>query len=86
MMPDMLHIEPVEELKPLLNDRGFMEIIVRDRNKRYRTFAKVAMDKVKKAEAQKGLNKAISLLKNNANVGEKKQIIESIIEALTSRI
>lgn len=71
MMPDMLHIEPVEELKPLLNDRGFMEIIVRDRNKRYRTFAKVAMDKVKKAEAQKGLNKAISLLKNNANVGEK---------------
>lgn len=52
-MDEIEVIRTIEELRKFLNDKNFMEIVVRQKDKRFKKFYKVAIDKLlKEAEQQ----------------------------------
>lgn len=52
-MDEIEVIKTIEELRKFLNDKNFMEIVIRQKNKRFKKFYKVALDNIfKEAEQQ----------------------------------
>lgn len=45
-MDEIEVIRTIEELRKFLNDKNFMEIVVRQKNKRFKKFYKVALDNI----------------------------------------
>lgn len=45
-MDEIEVIKTIEELRKFLNDKNFMEIVVRQKNKRFKKFYKVALDNI----------------------------------------
>ena len=92
-MDEIEVIKALEELRKYLNDKSFLEIVVRQKNQRFKKFYKVAIDKLlKEAEEQvaakevlkvvqknsKLLNKNMKMLKNLAKI----QNIELILDGV----
>ncbi len=63
-MPDIVHINSLEQLQPFLNNDSLIEIALRNKKKRFKTFQKIALDSVENPETKKQLNEAISVLNN----------------------
>lgn len=51
-MDEIEVIRTIEELRKFLNDKNFMEIVVRQKNKRFKKFYKVALDNIFKEAEQ----------------------------------
>ena len=64
-MSDILHVNTLEQLQRFLNDDSLIEIAIRNKKKRFKTFQKIALDSVQNPEAKKQLNEAISILSDN---------------------
>lgn len=64
-MSNVVHINSLEQLQPFLNNDSLIEIALRNKKKRFKTFQKIALDSVENPEAKKQLNEAISVLNNN---------------------
>lgn len=92
-MDEIEIIKALEELRKYLNDKNFLEIVVRQKNQRFKKFYKVAIDKLlKEAEEQvtakevlkvvqknsKLLNKNMKMMKNLAKI----QNIELILDGV----
>ncbi len=70
-MQDFLRIDTVEDLKPFVNDKGFMEVILRDKKKKYRKFQKVVFNLASQEEQKELLQNAINLMNKNNDIVEK---------------
>ena len=58
-MDEIEVIQTIEELRKFLNDKNFMEIVVRQKNKRFKKFYKVALDRLLKEAEQEQVAKKI---------------------------
>lgn len=55
-------ISTIEDLYQFLNDDGILEIVTRHKNKKFKEFYKIAIDKAKQPETQKKLQETIEYL------------------------
>ena len=68
-MDEIEVIKTIEELRKFLNDKNFMEIVVRQKNKRFKKFYKVALDKIfKEAEQQQAAKEVLKAVQKNSKL------------------
>lgn len=78
-MPGVKTIHTIEELYQFLNEKGVMEIAIRGDKKRFKSFQKIAINKLQQAQATEGLGAAINLLgKNNQLATQSIQMLGNI--------
>ena len=70
-MADVVVIRTVDELRKFLNEKGLMEIVLRAKNQKFKTFIKVALDQPQESEAKKQIKKVMNLLNENNNLSLK---------------
>ena len=70
-MSDTLVVDALEQLKPLLNDKKVLEIVVREKNKRIKAFQKVALNDLPQTEAKELAEKAVQALNKNNLLNQK---------------
>lgn len=69
-MDEIEVIQTIEELRKFLNDKNFMEIVVRQKNKRFKKFYKVALDNIfKEAEQQVAAKEVLNAVQQTLNKG-----------------
>ena len=64
-------INNLDQLKPFLNKNGVLEIALREQNKRFAAFQRLAINNAPNTEAKELLNKAISVMNKNNALTEK---------------
>ena len=68
-MDEIEVIKTIEELRKFLNDKNFMEIVVRQKDKRFKKFYKVAIDKLlKEAEQQQATKEVLKAVQKNSKL------------------
>ena len=68
-MDEIEVIRTIEELRKFLNDKNFMEIVVRQKNKRFKKFYKVALDNIfKEAEQQVAAKEVLKAVQKNSKL------------------
>ena len=68
-MDEIEVIQTIEELRKFLNDKNFMEIVVRQKNKRFKKFYKVALDNIfKEAEQQVAAKEVLKAAQKNSKL------------------
>ncbi len=68
-MDEIEVIQTIEELRKFLNDKNFMEIVVRQKNKRFKKFYKVALDNIfKEAEQQQAAKEVLKVVQKNSKL------------------
>lgn len=68
-MEEIEVIQKIEELRKFLNDKNFMEIVVRQKNKRFKKFYKVALDKLlKEAEQEQVAKEVLKAVQKNSKL------------------
>ena len=72
-MSDTLIVEALEQLRPFLNDKKVLEIVVRGKNKRIAAFQKVALNDLPQNEAKELAEKALNAL-NKGNILNQKNL------------
>lgn len=70
-MSDAIIIDALEQLKPFLNDKKILEIVVRGKNKRFQAFQKVALNDLPQNEAKEAATKALQTLNANNLLAQK---------------
>lgn len=70
-MSGILNVNTLDQLKPLLNDKNILEIVIREKNKRIKTFQKVALTDLPQSKDQKLLKEALLELNKNTNLSAK---------------
>ena len=74
-----ININTIEELYQFLNEKGVMEIALRGKNKKFRTFQKVTLNNLQQPEAAAKAQEAIALLnKNNHIAAQNLQMLGNI--------
>ena len=67
-MNETIVVKTLEQLKPYLNKNGVLEIITRDKNKRYKTFYNIALQNNSGNLAKQQMENAISILSQNNSI------------------
>ena len=68
-MDEIEVIRTIEELRKFLNDKNFMEIVVRQKKKRFKKFYKVALDNIfKEAEQQQAAKEVLKAVQKNSKL------------------
>lgn len=68
-MDEIEVIRTIEELRKFLNDKNFMEIVVRQKNERFKKFYKVALDNIfKEAEQQVAAKEVLKAVQKNSKL------------------
>lgn len=68
-MDEIEVIQTIEELRKFLNDKNFMEIVIRQKNKRFKKFYKVALDKLlKEAEQEQVAKEVLKAVQKNSDL------------------
>ena len=70
-MANVINIQTLDELRRFLNDKGIMEIALRGKNKKFKTFQKIALDQLQQNEVSEKVQQAINILNKNNNLSEK---------------
>ncbi len=78
-MTDVLIVQTLDDLRKFLNDKGIMEIALRGKYKKFKTFQKIALDQLQQNEASEKVKRAIDLLNKNNHISEKSlKILNSV--------
>ena len=83
-MSETLIIDALEQLKPFLNDKKVLEIVVRGKNKRIQAFQKIALNdlpneaKEAAAKAMQALNENSLLMQKNMNMIQKVAMVQNL--------
>lgn len=64
-MSDTLVVDAIDQLKPLLNDKNVLEIVVRGQKRRIKAFQKVALATLPKSEEKEAIEKVVDGLNKN---------------------
>ena len=67
-MDEIEVIQTIEELRKFLNDKNFMEIVVRQKNKRFKKFYKVALDNIFKETEQQAAKEVLKAIQKNSKL------------------
>ena len=67
-MDEIEVIQTIEELRKFLNDKNFMEIVVRQKNKRFKKFYKVALDNIFKETEQQAAKEVLKAVQKNSKL------------------
>ena len=79
-MAETLIFDRIEQFKPFLNDKGFFEIVVRNKKKRYKAFQRITLSTVSEKGQNQLLNNALNLLnKNNSLLTDSLKNITKIV-------
>lgn len=70
-MSGVINIQNIEELYKFLNDKGVLEIALRNKNSKFKAFQKVALNNLPQNELQKKAEEAIALLNKNNQIAER---------------
>ena len=70
-MSDILVVETLEQLKTFLNEKGVMEIVIRNKNKRFKAFQKVMISNLPETQEKELTQKVIHLLNQNTQMNER---------------
>ena len=70
-MANVINIQTLDELRRFLNDKGIMEIALMGKNKKFKTFQKIALDQLQQNEVSEKVQQAINILNRNNNLSEK---------------
>lgn len=70
-MAGIISINSLEQLKQFIDDKGMIEIVIRDKKKRYADFTKLLINNTKDEQGKETLNKVLNKLDKN-NVLSKK--------------
>ncbi len=70
-MSDTVVIETLEQLKAYLNEKGVLEIAIRNRNKRFKVFQKVMINDLPETQGKELTQKVIELLNKNTMMNER---------------
>ena len=63
-------ISVIEQLKPYLNKDGFLEVVIRNKKKRFVEFQKIALANTPEGEGQQLLQKVLNAVNKNCNIGD----------------
>ena len=74
-MNEAFTVESLEQLIPFLNDKGVLELVFRDGNRRYKAFKNVVLN-LPQNEQQQMLKKTVDLLEKGSN--KNKELINSL--------
>lgn len=83
-MSDVILINELKQLIPYLNDKNVLEIVVRDKNKRIKTFQKVGLSDLQKGEEKVlvEVEKLIQKLNYNTKLSEKNtNLLRSVVRS-----
>ena len=61
----------LEQLKPYLNDKGVLEIVQRGKNKKFKSFVKVALNELPQTEEKALVENALNVLNKNLRLNER---------------
>ena len=64
-MANVINIQTLDELRRFLNEKGIMEIALRGKNKKFKTFQKIALDQLQQNEVSEKVQQAINILNKN---------------------
>ena len=68
--PKIIKMPIPDELKPYLNEKGVLEIVMREKNQKYKSFVNLMFEQVSESEGKKeALNQIAKLLGKNAKIG-----------------
>ena len=70
-MSNTVVIETLEQLKAFLNEKGVMEIAVRNQNKRFKTFQKVMINNLPETQEKELAQRVIHALNKNTLLNER---------------
>lgn len=70
-MSNIFLASTLESLKPFLNEKNVLEIVIRDRNKRIKAIQKVMLNGQTQEKSQELVNKAMNLLNKNTDLSQK---------------
>ena len=70
-MSDAIVIKTLEQLKTFLNEKGVMEIAVRNQNRRFKTFQKVAISNLPETQEKELAQKVIDSLNKSTQMNER---------------
>ena len=70
-MSNTVVIETLEQLKAFLNEKGVMEIALRNQNKRFKTFQKVMINNLPETQGKELAQKVIHALNKNTLLNER---------------
>lgn len=71
-MTDILKIDALEQLKPFLNDKNVIEIVIRGKNKKFKAFQKIALENLGQNQEQKEIvQKMMNALNKNNEINVK---------------
>ena len=73
-MAGVITIQSLDELRRFLNDKGIIEIAIRNKNKTFKAFQKISLDQLQQNEVsekvKQGFQHAVDLLNKNNSIGE----------------
>jgi len=70
-MSDAMVVDALEQLKPFLNDKKVLEIVVRRKNKRISAFQKVLLNDLPQVHEKASLEQVVKLLNKNTHLNER---------------
>lgn len=70
-MSEAILVDALEQLKPFLNDKKVLEIVVRGKNKRIAAFQKVLLNDLPQVQEKAALEEAVKLLNKNTLLNER---------------
>lgn len=70
-MNDTIHIDTLEQLKAFLNEKGVLEIAVRNQNKKFKTFQKVMINQLPETQEKELTQKVIQAINKNTRLNER---------------
>lgn len=70
-MSEAILVDALEQLKPFLNDKKVLEIVVRGKNKRIAAFQKVLLNDLPQVQEKTALEEAVKLLNKNTLLNER---------------
>ena len=71
IMSETMIVDALDQLKPFLNDKKVLEIVVRTKNKRIKTFQKIALNELSRTENKEMLEKVVQSLNKNTAANER---------------
>lgn len=70
-MNDTINIDTLEQMKAFLNEKGVLEIAIRNQNKKFKTFQKVMINQLPETQEKELTQKVIQAINKNTRLNER---------------
>lgn len=70
-MTNVINVDTLEQLRQFLNDKGVLELAIRNKQKRFSAFQQIALNNISQGEEKELMKQALNLMSKNNSIGEK---------------